>query len=214
LADAGAPCVLLNNQHPGLASVMPDRAQGAELAARHLLALGCGPIGLLAADYRGAGAPERRPELVGVRAACRAYGTALDERLVRVVSMHLGAAEETAALVRSLRESAHGTRPGLVVFSYTLARAAAQGISDAGARVPADLGVVFGDEDDRYDESLGLAPTVVHAPKFEMAQAAIEMALGRLRGESAADDRRRLPMELRVRESCGSPRGRLGGTIQ
>src|SRR6266542_1943536 len=69
LAEAGAPCVLLNHQHPGLASVMPDRAQGAQLATSHLLAQGCRPVGLLAADFPGGGPQERRPELAGLRAA-------------------------------------------------------------------------------------------------------------------------------------------------
>ena len=203
LAEADVPCVLLNHEHPGLDSVMPDRAQGAELAARHLLAVGCAPVGLLAADFPGGGPLERRPELAGVRAAHAAAGAALDERLVRFVSVHLAAAEETSVLVRGLRDSAHGSRAGLVVFSYTLAPAAAQGILGSGLRAPADLGVVFGDEDDSYDETLRLAPTVVRAPKFQMAQTAIAMVLARLRGEAADDSRRRLPMELRIRDSCG-----------
>ena len=208
LAEAGAPCVLLNHFHPGLSTVTADRGQGTEVATRHLLDSGCWPVGLIAADFPGSAPAQRRPELAGYRRAMASAARrpcASEANLVRFLPVQDAASTPAADLVRGVVESESGGRPGIVVFSYTLGPLAAAGIASTGLDVPRRLGVVFGDEDSVYQESLGLAPTVVRAPKFDMAQEAIDLALAQLRGEHPVTPvHRQLPMELVVRQSCGA----------
>jgi DNA-binding LacI/PurR family transcriptional regulator len=203
LADAQAPCVLLNQEHPGLLTVTADRAQGASLAAAHLLGLGRWPLGLIAARFPGSGPPATRPELRGFSAALAGAGLSPDDAHVAFVSVRGGEAEVRTQVQRFVDEAKH-ERPGLVVFSYTLAAAAARAVAAAHVQVPDDLALVF-DEDDTYLDALELAPTVVQAAKFEMAQAALRVLLKMLRGERLPEHERhqRYPMTLRVRQTSG-----------
>ncbi len=75
-------------------------------------------------------------------------------------------------------------------------------------RVPEDLGLVVGDEDVDVSESLDVPLTIVRAPKFAMAQAAVRTLLRALEDGAPAPEERlqRFPMTLHVRWSCGARR--------
>lgn len=219
LAGSG-PCVLLNREHPGLPSITADRRQGAARATAHLLALGCDPVTLLAADFRGGGPAEARPELAGFRDAGAAAGVAYDAAGVRFVPAPGSARAAADALLERLRRARRsGRRPGLVVFSYTLAPEVCEAIAASGLAVPEDLGLVLGDDDGGRHDALDVPLTTVQAPKFEMAAAAVDLLVEQVRagdgapaGRGADRPRRRLPMALHVRWSCGArPRRRGAG---
>jgi LacI family transcriptional regulator len=218
LAGSG-PCVLLNREHPGLPSIAADRRQGAARATAHLLALGCDPVTLLAADFPGGGPAATRPELTGFRDAVAAAGVDFDESLVRFVPAPGAAGPAAGALLDDLAVARRsGPRPGLVVFSYTLARDVCAAIAGSALAVPEDLGLVLGDDDAGHHDALDVPLTTVQAPKFEMAAAAVDLLVEQLRGGATAPALRgatvpvrRLPMELHVRWSCGArPRRRAG----
>jgi DNA-binding LacI/PurR family transcriptional regulator len=117
-------------------------------------------------------------------------------------SLAFGAAASRDSLIGDSEER----KPGLVVFSYTLAPAAGRSISRSGVRVPEELALVVGDEDPDAREMLDAPATAVVAPKFEMAQAAAQLLLKLVRGDAVAQAERlqRFEMELRVRWSCGA----------
>ncbi|HEU5316537.1 MAG TPA: LacI family DNA-binding transcriptional regulator [Chloroflexota bacterium] len=211
LADLGRPAVVLNREHAALPWVIADRRQGARLATEHLLALGRRRVGLLAASYRGGAPLAGRPELSGFREAFAARGLESESELERFVPVGdaPGAAEAEAAagaLIESLRDIAPNGEAGLVLFSYTLAPAAVRAIDRSGVRVPEELAFVMGDEDPDARDALGLPATTVQARKFEMAQAAARLLLRLVRREEIPDEERRqqVPMELKVRWSCGA----------
>jgi DNA-binding LacI/PurR family transcriptional regulator len=163
VAELGQPCVLLNREHPHLPWIAADRRQGARLATSHLLAHGRPRLGLLAAAYRGGAPADERPELAGFRDALRAAGQRPESGLVRFVPVHDDAEAATAELLRGLLAApSYSSSPaadsdvGLLVFSYTLAPAAARAVSRSGARVPDDLALVVGDEDPDARESLAV----------------------------------------------------------
>ena len=205
LADLGAPCVLLNREHPALPWIVPDRRQGARLGAAHLLEHGRTRLGLLAATYRGGVPHVRRPELLGFQDALSSAGAASDPALIEFATVgdatgdpgHNAAEQRAERLIGALtaRRSADA---GLLVFSYTLGPSAARAIGRCGARVPQDLAVVFGDEDPAARQTLPVPPTTVQARKFEMAQAAARLLLRLVRDEEVpdAEHRQRVPMEL------------------
>jgi DNA-binding LacI/PurR family transcriptional regulator len=210
LADQERPCVLLNRDHPDLPWVMPDREQGTRQAAAHLLAHGYRRLGLLAADYPGGMPVAGRAELAGFRGAHLAAGRRFDESLVSFTRVAGDPGAATTGLLRRLLAGGD-ERPGLVIFSYTLAPAACRAVEQSGLRVPDELAIVVGDDDPDVRATLDVPATTVQAPKFEMARAAVRLLLRLIRGERVppAARRQRFPMELKVRWSCGArQRGR------
>jgi DNA-binding LacI/PurR family transcriptional regulator len=209
-----------------LPSINADRRQGAARATAHLLSLGCDPVALFAADFPGGGPHGARPELAGFRDAHAGAGRTPDESLVRfasapgpvqaVAGASLGPAPAVAgALLEALRRTAQerGTRPGLVLFSYTLAPEVCRVIAGApGLAVPEELGLVLCDADTGLSEALDVPLTTVQAPKFEMATAAVDLLLDRLRGAGNGTPvaRRSFPMGLNVGWSCGARPRRRG----
>jgi len=67
-------------------------------------------------------------------------------------------------------------------------------------------GAVLGDEDIDVSESLDVPLTIVRAPKFARAQAAVRTLVCLLEGETLAPEKRRqrFPMTLSIRWSCGA----------
>ena len=212
LADLGVPCVLLNREHATLPWIVPDRRQGARLGAAHLLDTGRRRIALLGASYRGGAQDSERPELLGFQDAFAALGLNPDPTLTHFVPVgdapgETQAAEERVGVaVRTLTGS--GDDSGLLVFSYTLGPSVARTIRRAGARVPEDLAVVFGDEDPAARQTLPVPPTTVQARKFEMAQEAARLLLRLVRHEEVPEpeQRQRFPMQLVSGWSCGESR--------
>jgi DNA-binding LacI/PurR family transcriptional regulator len=219
LADLGTPAVVLNREHAALPWVIADRRQGARLATEHLASVGRTTLGLLAASYRGGVPLAGRPELAGFREGLAARGLQVRPELERFVPVGAdvgiaGAEEESSTLIEALRDAAPNGEAGLVLFSYTLAPSAARALARSQARVPEELAFVMGDEDPDARDALGLPATTVPARKFEMAQAAARLLLRLVRREEVPDEERRqqIPMELKVRWSCGARQSRTQRT--
>ncbi|HEX2325999.1 MAG TPA: LacI family DNA-binding transcriptional regulator [Chloroflexota bacterium] len=207
LAARDAPCVLLNREHPGLPSISADRRQGAAQGTAHLLALGHHPVALFAGDFPGGGPAGERPELAGFLEAHRAVGREVAPALVRFAPAPGRAAPVAGELLGELgRSGADGRRPGLLLFSYTLAGEVCRAIAGAGLEVPDDLALVVGDEDSGLQEPLDVPLTTVQAPKFEMGEAAVALLLERIQKGpgGGAVTRLEVPMRLKVRRSCGA----------
>jgi DNA-binding LacI/PurR family transcriptional regulator len=209
LAERDAPCVLLNREHPGLPSISADRRQGAAEGTAHLLALGRHPLALFGGDFPGGGPAQERPELAGFLDAHQAAGRETEPSLVRFAPAPGRAAPVAGELLSQLgRARGAGQRPGLVLFSYTLAGEVCRAVAGCGLAVPESLALVVGDEDSGLQEPLDVPLTTVQAPKFEMGEAAVALLLERIQKgpDGGQVARQQVPMRLKVRRSCGARR--------
>jgi LacI family transcriptional regulator len=108
---------------------------------------------------------------------------------------------------------AAGEHPSaLVVANNLMALGALRAIRRHGLRIPSDVAVVAVD-DPPWAELVDPPLTVVAQPVRRMAETAIELLLDRIEGRIEQPTRLVLPLELRIRESCGMPRERasVGG---
>jgi LacI family transcriptional regulator len=191
------PAVLVDAEHPGLASVAVDHAAGAAAATRHLLDLGHRRLALLdhPEDPFGPARPGARQR--GFRAALAEAGQARRPDLERVTDAtpEAGAAALTALLALPRPPSA------VVAGSDAQAMGAVDAARRLGRRVPEDVAVV-GYNDVELAPYLGL--TTVHVPMRKMGQRGVELLLARLAAPDAPPARERLPTRLVVRQTSAA----------
>lgn len=177
-------------------------AEGTRLATAHLIERGSRRIAMLGGridDPADIGVATLRAR--GYREALEAAGVGFDEALVRDCdySYEGGSAGAQALL------AAYGDLDGLVCATDVIAIGALRALSDAGRRVPADVRVV-GFDDVSLAAFTTPSLTSIAPGHDEMADAAMEMVLGRISGERAADDYRSFTGSVRLveRESSAS----------
>jgi DNA-binding LacI/PurR family transcriptional regulator len=210
LARADVPAVLVDAEHPGLASVAVDHEAAAAGAVAHLVRLGHRRIGFVdrprepwlavraarAAPSGPASQPAARRR--GYRRARAAAGLPAIPDLERLTNYGpQGGAAALAALLRL---------PDAPTAVFVGSDAQALGVLDAarraGRRVPEDLAVVSYNDVElaRY---LGL--TTVRVPIRAMGRRGTELLLARLATPGAPPVQERLPTRLVVRLTSGAP---------
>jgi DNA-binding LacI/PurR family transcriptional regulator len=200
LAAAGIPLVVIDppeepSEH--VRSVGTTNWQGGLTATRHLLDLGhrrvatiTGPVSLWSS----------RARLDGYRAALRAAGLGLDERLVRHDEFTAAGGRRQARELLALPEPP----TGIVAGNDSQAFGVLQELGARGLRAPADLSVVG--FDDVAVASWATPPlTTVRQPLAAMAATAFRML--RSSQDSAASEPHHIELAttLVVRESTGPP---------
>jgi DNA-binding LacI/PurR family transcriptional regulator len=199
LLRRATPTVILGHRAPFCAAfcnVETDDIGGSMAVTRHLLSLGhrrivflCGP----------AAAPWAQERLEGYRRALREAGLEPDDSLV----FNGGSTIEdgAAAALQILNESIKMTA---VQASNDLAAIGAVNLFlKQGVAVPGDISVAgFGNL--LASEHFRVPLTTVRQPKLRLGVAAVEMMQKILRGERP--ETRRLPAEMIVRASAGSPK--------
>lgn len=166
------PLVLLG-EHVGQSTfphVTVDNTAAARAATEHLLALGCRRIAAIGAQESGPNETSTL-RLEGYRAALRAAGIDLDERLILPVeTFHRadGAAAARAILDQDLRPD------GVFAFNDLLALGAMHVLVTAGVRVPEDVAVIGFDD---IDESRYSTPALssVSPDTAALARTAIDL---------------------------------------
>jgi DNA-binding LacI/PurR family transcriptional regulator len=212
VVERGLPLVVVDGPRlPGAGHVGVDDRGGAALAARHLLDLGHGRLGVVAAPlspdrYEGPAGPERqdgagyqviRDRLLGYRDAAEAAGldwaaVPVEER--RPYGQEAGRRAATALLDRPDRPT------GLLAMSDELALGAMRAAEELGIAVPGELSVVG--FDDAPPATLARpALTTVHQPHHDKGVAAAEWLLD----PSGKPASQLLPVELVVRASTAPP---------
>lgn len=177
-------------------------ADGARLATAHLIERGCRRVGILGGrigDPDDIGVATVRTR--GYREALEAAGIAFDPALVRDAEYsYEGGSAQAAALLAEVDDL-----DGLFCATDVIAIGAMRALHEAGRRVPQDVRVV-GFDDVSLAAFTTPSLTSIAPGHDEMADAAMEMVLGRISGERAADDYRSFtgPARLVERESTAS----------
>ena len=197
LMEAALPLVLVDAEHPRLASVGVDHAAAAQAAVRHLVDLGHRRIALVdhPEDPFAPVYPDARHR--GYRAALSEAGLKPRPEYERVTDFSPHAAAAALSELLALRNPPTAVFAGSDSQAIGILEAARQ----AGRRVPGDLAVV-GYNDIEVAAYLGL--TTVHIPMRELGRYGVELLLEAIDSPEAAPERMVLPAELVVRTTSGA----------
>jgi len=179
---------------PHFSTVEPDREEESFMAVDHLLRLERKKVAVLYTK------PHARIPL-GYRRACQKHDVEPDERMFFVVPQpSYQAGYEMGKVMTEMDD-----RPtGLFASDSTLAIGAMRAFVEAGLRVPDDIAVV-GAQDTEVNRYLLVPLTVATEPVEEVAAAAAELMLNKLKGDGSQFERRvAVRPRLIVRESCGA----------
>lgn len=177
-------------------AVVCANVEGLRRATEHLLWLGHERIAFLGGRTDVETGAER---LEGYTLAMRAAGA---------VPFALDGGFRTDGAERVVRELLeHERRPtALVVANNLMTLGALRALHAAGVRIPDEIAVV-GVDDPPWADLIDPPLTTVAQPVRQMARTAMELVLERVESSRAEARRVVLPLELRVRRSCGSPVG-------
>jgi DNA-binding LacI/PurR family transcriptional regulator len=176
-------------------SVETDDIQASCVATRHLLELGHTRIAFISGP---AALPSTTERLEGYRRALREANMDVDDRLVFQAD---GAVEDGAATTLQMINERTDATAIQAVNDFT-AIGCVETLLKQGVRVPADMSVVgFGDI--LICRHFRVPLTTLNQPKYRLGAAAVESMQQLLRGKPA--ETKRLPAELVVRESSGTP---------
>jgi DNA-binding LacI/PurR family transcriptional regulator len=183
---------------PNENSVSTPACDAAAEATQHLLKLGHRKIAHISyAPFTFCGAVDR---LAGYSHALRSSGLRIDNRLVVE-----GAFDSESGFQAMKKLLARKTLPtALFAGNDTVAIGAMAAIRDAGLRVPEDIAVV-GFDDLPFAAYVNPRLTTVRSHAAEQGAYAARAAIELLDGAHIGIKRNIVPLELVVRESCGSP---------
>ncbi|TCO26191.1 LacI family transcriptional regulator [Kribbella steppae] len=195
---SSTPVVLLGERvvQGGLDHIMVDNVGAAELATRHLIALGRQRIAAIG-DQSDESRQTGRLRTQGYQNALRAAGVEVVPELIRPTEF-FHRADGAAAMADLLALP----DPPDAVFCYNdlLALGALRTILSRGLRVPEDIALVgFDDiEDGRYSTP---SLTTIRPDKTQIAKHAVQLLLNRLDGDQSAPAEVPADYDLVVRES-------------
>jgi LacI family transcriptional regulator len=202
LEGAGVPVVLTWCGDPRFDGVLVDNRAAGRMAAEHLLGLGHTRLGVVCGDTRFN--DRQRGRLEGVRDALAARGLDLPEWLVSEQDFTLAGGRGGCAALLALAAPPTAIVCGIDQLAVgCLVEAQSRGLA-----VPGELSVV-GIDNLEMASHLSPALTTVHIPTARIGAVAARRMLERLGGE-ASPRLTELPIELVVRQSCGSPGGAAG----
>jgi LacI family transcriptional regulator len=194
-----AAVIVNRRSHPDVAgSVRIDHELGARMAIRHLVAVGCRSLAVIAGPSHSHAGVER---LLGIDREVRDAGLDMPpECIVSGAPTIEGGARAARDLLRS-----YPAVDALVCFNDLVAAGALQAAAERGLRVPDDLCVV-GYDDIMFARMFTPALTTVRAPTYDLGRHAAIMLLDRMEGRGRGVDIVLQP-ELVVRQTT-APRVR------
>lgn len=203
LARADVPVVLVDANHPSLASlnrVITDDAAGGRLAVQHLIELGHRRIGYISDPL------DNAFNFTSSRDRYKGYRQALAAASIPFYAPYHGQGEHGRYEARRLAEQMLAlSEPPTAIFaaSDTQAMGVLEAARDAGLRVPDDLSVI-GYDDIEVAEYLGL--TTIRQLLFESGKRGVELLLETLDKPPLAPVCEVMPIELIVRATTAPPR--------
>jgi LacI family transcriptional regulator len=200
LTASGLPAVALNiRPRLGIDAVLADDLAGALDLGRHLVACGHRRVGFVVPaheDHRVPGHHSVAARRAGLRQALAGQG----ESTLGECEIHEGPAG-VAVLADWLRS----WRPGAVVaYDGRIAARVYQAANSLGLAIPRQLSVACTDGGD-LAEFLAPPLTALALPTAGMADAAVELLLRRINGDSGPHEERRIPCTLIERDSLAPP---------
>jgi LacI family transcriptional regulator len=199
LSDHGVPVVTIDRRIRGLSldAVVVDNRFGAFQATAHLLEAGYQRVACISGPADVSTAEERR---LGHEDALREAGKPVDSRYVRRTDYRVAGGHAAALELLDV-----DPRPdAFFVGNNLMAAGAMQALSERGADVPNQIGVVCFD-DSPWAPLMAPPLTAVQQPTYQLGQTAARLLLRRLNGEAEAPEVVTLQTALRVRESSRGP---------
>lgn len=198
LQSRGVPLVLLGHPAPfcsQFVSVESDDVLGGYAATQHLLKLGHKRIAFLTGPPA---TPWTEERLEGYRRALREAGLEFDDKLIFQAGRTMD--DGATAALQMLNESSDAT--AIIAVNDVVAVGCAETLLNQGLRIPDDISVVgFGNV--MVGTHFRVPLTTLRQPKFRLGSAAMDAMQQLLRGNRP--ESRRLPAELIIRASTGTP---------
>jgi len=193
--EADIPFVLVMRTYPKLTkdAVITDDYQGAYDAVCHLARAGRRRIGLIGGPLKVSNAVARSQ---GFQDALKAKGLAYDPELVVQGDYRIESGVRAGHALLSHRPD------GIYVANYLMTVGLLKAAEEIGVRCPEDFGLVSFDD---YPWLGIFHPklTTVELPKRPLGSEAAELLISRIKGSREKAMVKKLPTELRIRESCG-----------
>jgi LacI family transcriptional regulator len=198
LVARGVPLVLLGHPAPfcsQFVSVESDDVLGGYAATQHLLKLGHKRIAFLTGPPATPWTVER---LEGYRRALREANLEFDDKLIFQAGRTMD--DGAAAALQMLNENSDAT--AIMAVNDVVAVGCAETLLNQGLRIPDDVSVAgFGNV--MVGTHFRVPLTTLRQPKFRLGSAAMDAMQQLLRGNRP--ESRRLPAELIIRASTGTP---------
>jgi len=195
IKEVNVPFVLVMRTYPKLTkdAVITDDYQGAYEAVCHLARAGRRRIGLIGGPLKVSNAVAR---FEGFRDALKAKGLPYDPELVVQGDYRIESGARAGHALLSHRPD------GIYVANYLMTVGLLKAAEEIGLRCPEDFGLVSFDD---YPWLGIFRPklTTVELPKHQLGRQAAELLISRIEGNREKAVVRKLPPELRIRESCG-----------
>jgi LacI family transcriptional regulator len=195
IREAKIPFVLVMRTYPKLTkdAVITDDYHGAYEAVSHLARAGRKNIALVSGPLKVSNAKERRQ---GFHDALKDKGIPYHEELVIEGDYRTESGYRAGHRLFSHRPD------GIYVANHLMTVGLLKAADEMGLRCPEDFGLVSFDD---YPWLGIFRPrlTTVELPKRELGTESAELLIRRISGDSSRPVVRRLPLELRIRESCG-----------
>ncbi|PKO04591.1 MAG: LacI family transcriptional regulator [Chloroflexi bacterium HGW-Chloroflexi-3] len=194
LLESNIPFVVVGRPDiPGQSYIDVDNVQGAIQAVHHLQGLGYQKIAHITGDMDTFAGKDR---LAGYRQAMQDSPLGLDENLILE-----GDFGEESAYLAAQSLTKWGV-DAIFVASDRMARGAIRALSEAGLRVPEDVGIVGYDD---LSPAIAAHPmmTTVRQPVREFGYKAVELLLEKLEDEDSPIRQLIIDVELIIRDSCG-----------
>lgn len=198
LLARNVPTVLLGHPAPfcnQFVSIESDDVLGGYAATQHLLQLGHRRIAFFTGP---AATPWTQERLEGYRRALREAGIEEDDKLIFQAGRTID--DGAAAALQMLNETSDAT--AIQAVNDVVAVGCAETLLSQGLRIPEDVSVVgFGNV--LVGTHFRVPLTTLRQPKFRLGSAAMDAMQLLLRGQRP--ESRRLPAELIIRASTGTP---------
>lgn len=195
IREVNVPFVLVMRTYPQLTkdAVISDDYQGAYDAVRHLARAGRRRIGLIGGNLKISNAKDRWR---GFRDALKAENLPFDPELVAEGDYRIESGFRAGHAILSRRPD------GIYVANHLMTIGLLTAAGEVGLMCPEDFGLVSFDD---YPWLGVFRPrlTTVELPKHQLGSEAAELLIRRIEGDRSSPVLRKLPAELRIRESCG-----------
>src|SRR5580692_10850487 len=195
IKEVNIPFVLVMRTYPKLTNdaVITDDYQGAFSAVSHLARSGRKRIGLIGGPLKVSNALARWE---GFRDALKAEGLAYDRELVIEGDYRIDSGFRAGHALLSHRPE------GVYVANHLMTIGLLKAAEEMGVTCPDDFGLVSFDD---YPWLGVFRPrlTTVELPKHQLGIEAAELLIRRIGGDRSKAVVKKLPPELRIRESCG-----------
>lgn len=177
LTESGQPVVLVDSFHPAFDSISTDNRRGGEMAAEHLIEIGCREPAMIMASPDSRPAADRKEGFLSV---LREAGIPADDNFVVSSSEGLNHGySEKSGYEAAKTLLADGRSPdGIFVTSDIQALGVMEALRELGLDIPEDVCIV-GFDDIVVSKYLGLS--TLRQPMYEMGATAVRKLMDRLK---------------------------------